>query len=510
VSRTALLGAAVVLSAACSEDRAAVPVSPVFDPDVANILGAHCVSCHGDVAPAAGWRATTFLSTLGCVEPSGAPATTPAAAAPILAALDVTPHRGLLNGDETATLRAWVYGHTPPFAGTVHPAGIVDPRSPDFHGTLLRSQRWAPMLDGNDPNACSRCHDGVPARVAGVTRAAPGATACTSCHSQPHGVLDCATCHGSGARSYPPRDLCFFPGDAKASGAHAAHVQPSPVNSAGLACSTCHPVPGPEVVGGAHGNGTVDVVFDPMHVAPGASYDRATGACSVSCHDRGGASPHPLWSDAFAMGCSSCHASPPANHYPGPCTNCHAEANATGTALTGGPLHMNGRVDLGDGSGQCGACHGSGSSPWPSSAAHPAHQNPTLTVATACASCHPVPSTLVDPVHLDGVVHVSFGGLALARNSSPVWDGSTCTSVACHGANLPNPPAVVPSWKDTTRAASKCGACHGVPPLQHTPSTECSRSDCHGSEVDIGAGAMFSITPSGKSLHIDGIIESAR
>jgi predicted CxxxxCH...CXXCH cytochrome family protein len=128
----------------------------------------------------------------------------------------------------------------------------------------------------------------------------------------------------------------------------------------------------------------------------------------------------------------------------------------------------------------------------------------------ACANCHPVPSTIVDPVHLDGIVHVSFSGLALARGSAPVWDGSTCTSVACHGSNLPNPPAVVPSWKDPTGAAAKCGACHGVPPLQHTPSTECSRSDCHGSEVGISASGMFSITASGKALHIDGDIESAR
>jgi predicted CxxxxCH...CXXCH cytochrome family protein len=171
---------------------------------------------------------------------------------------------------------------------------------------------------------------------------------------------------------------------------------------------------------------------------------------------------------------------------------------------------MNGRVDLGNGSGLCGACHGNGTSPWPSSAAHPAHQNPAITVPLSCASCHPVPATIVDPVHLDGVVHVSFSGLALARGSSPVWNGWACTSVACHGSNLPNPPEVVPSWGDATGAAAKCGACHGVPPLQHTPSTECGRSDCHGGEVETDGAGMPSIAPSGKALHIDGIVESAR
>jgi predicted CxxxxCH...CXXCH cytochrome family protein len=171
---------------------------------------------------------------------------------------------------------------------------------------------------------------------------------------------------------------------------------------------------------------------------------------------------------------------------------------------------MNGRVDLGDGSGQCGACHGTGASPWPGSAAHPSHQRPELTDPVACASCHPVPTSIVDPVHLDGVVHVSFSGPALARGSSPAWDGATCAAVACHGANLPDPPAVTPSWRDTTGAAAKCGACHGVPPLQHTPSTDCNRSDCHGSEVTIGAGGLFAITAAGKAVHIDGVVESAR
>jgi predicted CxxxxCH...CXXCH cytochrome family protein len=351
----------------------------------------------------------------------------------------------------------------------------------------------------------------VPAPVAGVTFAAPGATACTACHAQPQGVLDCATCHGSGGRAYPPRDRCFFPEDTSAAGAHAAHVQPSTENAGGLGCSTCHPAPGPGVIGGSHGNGVVEVVFDDTtRVAPGGFYDSATGACTVSCHDRGGASPHPRWSDTSVIGCNGCHASPPAAHFPGPCGNCHAEANATGTALTGGPLHMNGRVDLGNGSGQCGACHGSGSSPWPRSAAHPAHQSPTLTVPLSCTSCHPVPSRIVDPVHLDGVVHVSFSGLALARGSSPAWDGATCTGVACHGGNLPNPPAVVPAWRDTTGVAASCGACHGVPPLQHTPSTECNRSDCHGAEVGIGEKGVLSITPGGKALHVDGVVESAR
>jgi predicted CxxxxCH...CXXCH cytochrome family protein len=168
---------------------------------------------------------------------------------------------------------------------------------------------------------------------------------------------------------------------------------------------------------------------------------------------------------------------------------------------------MNGVVDLGNGSGLCGACHGTGASPWPSTAAHPAHENPTLTVGIPCASCHPVPTTITDPLHLDGVVHVTFSGLAVARGASPAWNGTSCTSVACHGANLADIPAVLPTWTDSSGDASKCGACHGIPPAEHTTSTSCNRSDCHGSEIALDTQGVPSIAPSGLTLHIDGIVE---
>jgi predicted CxxxxCH...CXXCH cytochrome family protein len=266
-------------------------------------------------------------------------------------------------------------------------------------------------------------------------------------------------------------------------------------------------MPGTGVIGGLHGNGSVEVVFDTTLVSPEASYDRATGVCAVSCHDRGGARARPAWSETAPMGCSDCHGSPPQGHFPGPCTRCHAEGNATGTALLSGRLHMNGKVDLGDGSGQCGACHGSGDSPWPSTAAHPAHETPSLSAAVACASCHPVPSTVLEPTHLDGVVQVALSGLAVARGATPTWSGGACASVACHGAGLVDPPAVVPVWADASGAASRCGTCHPIPPTQHTPSTSCDRSDCHGGEVAENAQGVSFIAPGGKALHMNGIVD---
>jgi predicted CxxxxCH...CXXCH cytochrome family protein len=500
--------ACCALMAGCSQERASAPEPPVYDADVAPILQAHCVSCHGDTNPAAGWSATSFLGVIACV-PTNVPATLPPdGLAPILVALQTAPHEGLLSDAEQSTLASFVAGGSPAYAAGVHDPSIIDPRSPGFHGAILRASHWSQMLDPTDPNACGGCHDGAPTRPEGVTQGDPAAPSCTSCHDQSGGALACSTCHGSGTNAYPPRDPCFFPGDV--GGAHAAHVQPSPEKSGGVPCSTCHPVPGNPVIGGLHGDGIVEVTFDPTLVPGPASYDSTSGACAVYCHAQGGTNPNVTWTEAaFPVSCQDCHLSPPAAHYTGPCNGCHAEANATGTALSGGPLHLNGTVDLGDGSGLCGACHGTGDSPWPSTAAHPAHQNPTLTEPLACSNCHVVPTTILDPVHLDGTVHVTFSGLATARAAAPVWDGIQCTNVACHGANLPDP-AAVPAWSDTSGAEAKCGACHGIPPSEHTTSTDCSRSDCHGGEVTLDANGAPLISTAGKALHIDGIIESAR
>jgi predicted CxxxxCH...CXXCH cytochrome family protein len=512
----ARLGVALCLGSlpafsACSADRVTQSPSPVFDTNVAPILDAHCVRCHGNASPAAGWNATSFLGAIACAEPSGAPVTLPSSGrAPILSVLGDGVHRGLLDAGDQATLAAWVGGATPAFASDVHTPDIVDPRAPGFHGTLLRKDHWAQMLDANNPNACGTCHDGTPTPTAGVQFPAPGAPSCTSCHTEPGGVLACSTCHGSGSRSYPPRDLCFFPQDAKVAGAHAAHVESSEARTGGFGCATCHPTPGKDVISGLHGDGIVEVIFDKKTVGPEGSFDSATGECSVTCHDSGGLRPRPTWSDTTPMGCNDCHLSPPAGHFSGSCTNCHAEANANGTTLTGGPLHLDGRVELGNGNGTCGACHGTGSSPWPSTAAHPSHEKPTITEPIACTRCHVVPASLYSPGHLDGVVSVQFAGLAVARGSIPTWNGSSCNGVACHGANLPDDPTVAPVWTDTSGIAAKCGACHGLPPSDHSPATDCGRSDCHGGEVVTSAQGIPSITTAGLALHIDGIIESNR
>jgi predicted CxxxxCH...CXXCH cytochrome family protein len=167
---------------------------------------------------------------------------------------------------------------------------------------------------------------------------------------------------------------------------------------------------------------------------------------------------------------------------------------------------MNGRVDLGDGSGTCGACHGSGDSAWPITNAHPSHQSPTSASPIACATCHAVPTNIHDPGHLDGIVRVAFSGHALDRASLPTWDGRACNAVACHGNGLIDGPAS-PQWTNTSGTERACNACHGLPPMQHTSSIDCGRSDCHGSEVGRTPENVPFITPSGKALHVNGVVD---
>jgi predicted CxxxxCH...CXXCH cytochrome family protein len=81
--------------------------------------------------------------------------------------------------------------------------------------------------------------------------------------------------------------------------------------------------------------------------------------------------------------------------------------------------------------------------------------------------------------------------------------------VACHGAGLVDSPLVIPVWTDTSGAAKQCGACHGIPPTQHTASTSCDRATCHGTEVTRTL-AELGISDAGKALHVNGAIDLDR
>ena len=487
--------------AACETPRETRRETTTYTGQVQALLEARCLRCHAGLAPAGGWSARSYLEAIGCTD-SGDPATIArdgAGTAPITAVLDRSDHAGLVSHAERAVLSSWVSAGAPRSGGGVHGAAFADPRSPESHGRLLRAKHYAPMLDANDPDACGTCHEGVAARRGDVRLAAPGAPSCTSCHSEQEGPLACGTCHGDGARAYPPRNRCFFPADPK-DRAHAAHAGTSASRATGLPCSTCHPEPKTGAPAGVHANGWVDVWFDYAVAGREARFDAASKSCSGTCHARGGARPAPAWSDA-PMTCNDCHSSPPPDHYRGACTSCHHEANADGTALTKPVLHANGKVDLGDGSGRCGSCHGQGDDPWPKTGAHQAHARPKDARAVACETCHAVPSGAARHPEGKGAATVRLAGLATRGGRRASFDPvtKTCAGTYCHeGAGALSPS---PRWTDTT--ATTCTSCHGTPPpAPHVQTTTCGGAACHE-----GRTTGLQMTPAGRLVHVDGVVD---
>lgn len=368
---------------------------------------------------------------------------------------------------------------------------------------MLRAESWDLLYDPTLPGACGQCHEGSPTRPldAGSSSVIPD---CTSCHDRAEGVLDCATCHGNEDHAYPPRDDCYFGDRAGEGGAHQAH------DDRGYDCAECHGERDALVGrGGLHGNGSIEIEFGDFAGGTDSSYDPASGQCAVYCHTQGGASSMPSWTSDEGLDCQSCHLSPPADHYVGPCNLCHTEANEDGTELSGGPLHLNGVVDFGDGAGGCGGCHGAGGDdPWPRTHAHDGHRAPTVTHQAPCESCHPVPLEIDDPGHMDGVVDIELTGLAAARGIDPSYDAAVGTCVvACHGEGLEGAAVPLPTWTRPEEVAGRCNACHGLPPAApHPDFTACASTLCHGGEVSHPPGGPR-ITEAGRAIHVDGMID---
>jgi predicted CxxxxCH...CXXCH cytochrome family protein len=377
----------------------------------------------------------------------------------------------------------------------VHPPGFADPAQPGFHGELVRSL-------GYDLSLCSGCHG---ADFAGGS----SGVSCLGCHAG--GPTACTTCHGE-----PP-----------ATGAHATHAVPGALGKR-YDCSECHTKPllytdaGHLTHDGAPKD-HADVAFGVL-ASRGArlpSYDAATGACAnVYCH--GDASPR--WSDVGkgAAACGTCHGLPPSSHRTASCPECHQGVTDGSLHVTDTARHLDGRVDVGDNSGTCTACHGGPSGPAPPRdlsgasdpasvgvGAHQAHLLGThrLRGPIACGECHLVPATLHSPGHLDHdpparVFPDGAGVLARAGGATPAWDhqAARCTNAYCHGS-------AAPLWTGGTPEA-QCGTCHGVPPADsnHTSAmTLASCATCHPDTVDAGGAILVT---NGTSFHINGVVDA--
>ena len=336
---------AALALAGCNEARDLAEPPAVFA-DVAPILDESCVECHSGPMAEADYRLEDYFQTVRCIpDPEGQPATLPSdQTAPILAVLERPDHADLLDENQTGGLTSWVTEGAVPASRSTHPGKWTDPRADEWHGTYLRENDWQPIVDPTRTDACGLCHDGSPAPVDGVINFPPDATPCTDCHVLPGGVMSCGTCHGDGARAYPPRDQCYFRGPPEGY-AHAPHVEHSANNPSGLDCQTCHFGEDFTTLDGRHGNGEVDVAFDVIWDP--AAYDFETGACASNCHIRGGSTPDVAWQEEdLNLNCNACHLNPPLFHSTGPCNGCHLGINPEGTQLTPEAPHIDGKVDV--------------------------------------------------------------------------------------------------------------------------------------------------------------------
>jgi predicted CxxxxCH...CXXCH cytochrome family protein len=497
-----LLALLASLLSGCTEEREHTALAPVYQQDIDRLLASRCLACHDGADAGGGFRLGSYLDVLSCPTNNTAPA--PVA---VLNVLDRPDHSALLSASERSRLEAFVRAGAPLQRTGVHASGVLNPRSRDWHGRLAAQDHFGPIKDPTHPGACGRCHAGAPVQPEGIRFSAPGAPDCTSCHRAPEGVVACGTCHGDGnERAYPPRDACWFP--AARTDAHRAHVTSERLASAALTCTTCHPAADASL-SASHADGKVDVQFDERQAGQDAHYDPVTGQCAVSCHGQGGARAVPAFTESGPFGCNDCHRAPPDNHYAGTCDHCHIESNANGSALTARVLHMNGRVDVGDGSNSCGACHGQADDPAPATASHRLHSATRLSAAIECADCHQVPQEVRSPGHLDmgslTPADVIFGSRASARDQRPTYENRTCRAIACHGAGLPENIERALQWDMPSSGA--CTGCHGIPPTrQHPSDSSCATLVCHGAEVSVGT-PLPSISESGRGLHINGVID---
>lgn len=425
---------------------------------------------------------------------------------PLLSLLDpasaTAPHVGF--GVLHAQLREWVVDcNASYFRSSIHPGGVLDPSSEDFHGTKIARSDWSFA-------ECQRCHG---TDFTGGT----SERACTTCHAA--GPTACATCHGA---------------DGPSSGAHRAHLTGG---EGGLAidCAECHVKPdiytaeGHILRGGKADPAPAEVrfagegkaAFTPAGATRAAApaFDPATKSCSnVYCHgstlaDPAAKVPEPTWTKDAAPSCDSCHGQPPANHLGGgDCKACHGQVTDAPARISNRALHGNGSVEVGAaGPATCSSCHGDP----PQTGAHVAHvTGARLARPVACTECHVRPASVDATGHIrtaqgeiDGApVEVTFGALARTRldghsEPAPSWDRSTrtCSNVYCHGAGTTdaNASASPPSWTGGPSQAA-CGGCHGLPPASHSGLDSVACVLCHERVVNTNLEIIAD------DLHLDG------
>ncbi len=437
------------------------------------------------------------------------------------------------------SLNTWVVDCEASFRhdGRAHPQGFASPTSDNFHGHTMFEQRW-------DSLPCLECHGQPQSNIT-----------CATCHSDAEGTGSCTTCHGNSLSAAPPRATTYSQSPF-AVGAHNVHVFGGPLLNKPLPCETCHIVPSQWLAANhlfddnaeLDLDGRAEVLFSELasqasrtDSARVASYDPATGECTVYCHGVGGS--YPSWGqDSADITCAICHGEPPMDGlHPQTltrqqCVGCHPRVIDSDGDFIDASLHIDGKVSLGDDSQTCGACHGSTSTGAPPPdlmgsydttgpvGAHIAHlEADAFRGPIGCDECHPSYGAgdfiegVRSPGHIDpdnpGVV---FGTLATADGATPTYTENTrsCANSYCHGggtylsgdATLGIKSEVF--WDPALTGGVYCGSCHGLPPtvgVGHSTATLATCVNCHGSVVNAGAAIIFD--DNGMSRHINGVVD---
>ena len=245
-------------------------------------------------SPAAGWSATSFLATIACVEPSGAPATLPPNdARPILTALgDGSPPwapRRERPGDARSVGRR---GR----AGVRGDRACARDRRPAVRRRFTgRSCASAALV-----RRCSTRTTRTPAGAA--TTGLPRARPASPCGAGRAGLHDAATpsrgacsratrATARGTRIYPPRDSASFRATRRRRGPRGARRDLRRASPAGFPCSTCHPVHRHRrrhrrAARQRHRRGDLR---PERRRARGELRPLRPALCAVTCHDPGGA-----------------------------------------------------------------------------------------------------------------------------------------------------------------------------------------------------------------------------
>lgn len=244
----------------------------------------------------------------------------------------------------------------------VHPEGINNPKSPNFHGVLIKNINYK-------LNECQNCH--ASDYSGGIT-----GSSCLTCHNQSAGPEACNTCHGDF------RNPSII---APNKGAHYKHLYTS-VTGKQVICVTCHQIPtgfnspghiddskGAEVIFSSlaltetNVTGTQDYDSNLPLFTPNPTYTKSNQTCGNNyCHGyfKNGNTDNVVSFNAGSEGgkCGSCHGNP-ATGDPMPktsaqggthpnvsaCNSCHADVVSlvNGQWVISSPTkHINGLLNV--------------------------------------------------------------------------------------------------------------------------------------------------------------------